>query len=569
MNLAFLHSRMGRFSDSLSTYSEISKAIDKHERRNILIFFEMSALPYALKGDIETARKTIAKCEPYLEKYVREKAIYFENLGLIEILAGNYGAAEKALKSGLEISLEIAPESALISQIKRLFGDLYVATCKFDLAERYAKEALVVAEKIGEQDEIAACYRIFARVEQHRGNENKAREWYKKAIDLYKRIGSQYELAVTHFLAATSGLYPDTDRTVFLYLARAYFESEEVRRYVEKIDALLRKVSPPHQKMRKLSDTDNGYPVVIAKSLEMKKLIAFAERAAESQMTVLLTGATGTGKDLLAEYIHYCSGRTGEFVSLNAAAIQDTIVESELFGSGKGGYTGSRDRAGIFERAHNGTFYLNEIADASPAFQAKLLEVLERKQVRRVGESNSRCINFRLIAASNQDLQQRIRDNLFRPDLYYRLAEIPIELPPLDSRGEDISALVEHFLAADFGYPDGHARHIEQLSKALSQRSWPGNVRQLRNVVRHLWLASDGDIRKMISLATKSDGSDSRYEKIISTLAEAGGNISEAARMLRIKRESTLRYWLKKFNINPRAYRCSQEMDPKRPDIAP
>ena len=543
-NLACVYFEAGRLRDALSIYLKFPVSVSKYSEKSALIAFTMSAIPHALKGDIGTAKRTIAKGKPYLDKYIREKAIYFENLGLISILDQDYETAEKALKSGLEISLEIAPESALVSQIKRLFGDLYVATNEFDLAEQYAKGALAVAEKINERAEIAACWRIFAQVEQHRGNEGKAREWYKKAVDLFILISSHYELAVTRYLAATSGLYYDGERTAMLYLAREYFESEGVAHYVGKIDGQLRKIQLPRRKINKAGDI---CPTIIAINQKMKKCVELAKNVAQSEMTVLLTGVTGTGKDLLARYIHYHSGRTGDFVPFNAAAIQDTMIESELFGSTKGAFTGSRDRTGMFEEADNGTFYLNEIADASLEFQAKLLEVLETHRVRRLGENKMRPVDFRLIAASNHDLHQRMRDNLFRPDLYHRLNEVHIDLPPLDQHKDDIPALVEYFLTfAGFDLTDGNEKDIEQLGKILSQRRWPGNVRQLKAEVSRLWLASRGNVTRMIELAQERGGTMAEYDELLAVLKETGGNQSKAAKLLGVS-EGTIRYRLKKL----------------------
>ena len=546
-NLAGVYLVTGNLKECRSTFDSYPLSVSTNGERDVLIAYFMSALPHALKGDIETAKRTIAKCKPYLDKYIREKAIYYENLGLISILDQDYEAAEKALKSGLEISLEIAPESALVSQTKRLFGDLYVAANEFDLAEQYAKEALAVAEKINERVEIAACRRIFAQVEQHRGNEGKAREWYKKAIDLFGLISSRYELAVTRYLAAISGLYYNGERTAMLYLAREYFESEDVAHYVGKIDGQLRKIQLPRRKINKAGDV---CPTIITVNQKMKKCLELAENVAQSEMTVLLTGVTGTGKDLLARYIHYHSGRTGAFVPFNAAAVQDTMVESELFGSTRGAFTGSRDRTGMFEEADNGTFYLNEIADASLEFQAKLLEVLETHRVRRLGENKMRPVAFRLIAASNHDLHQRMRDNLFRLDLYHRLNEVHIDLPSLDQRKDDISALAEHFLTfAGFDLTDGNAKDIEQLGRILSQRRWPGNVRQLKAEVSRLWLASKGNVTRMTELAQERGGTMAEYDELLAVLKETGGNQSKAAKLLGVS-EGTIRYRLKKLNVH-------------------
>ncbi len=548
MNLAYLLFMAGKLHDSVSKYNEIHTDIMKEGEKNTLIIFYMSALPHALKGDIATAKKTIEKCQPYLDKYIRDKAIYFENLGLISILDHDYKAAEKALTSGLKISLEIAPESALVSQIKRLFGDLYVASGKFDLAEKYSREALAVAEKINERVEIAACWRVLAQVEQHRGHDATAREWYKKAIDLFNLIGSRYELAVTRYLAATSGLYANAERIAMLYLAREYFESEDVRHYVEKIDVKLRRTQWPRRKVTKSEKPGVACPTIIAVNPQMKKLVEFAEHIAESEMTVLLTGATGTGKDIFAHYIHYHSGRPGEFVAVNAAAIPDTMIEAELFGSVKGAFTGSTDRPGLFEQAEKGTFYLDEIADASAEFQVKLLRVLESRVVRRLGENKTRKVDFRLIAASNHDLRQRMRDNLFRLDLYHRLNEICIDLRPLDQRKDDIPALVEHFLTfAGFDLSDGNAGDIERLGRVLARRRWPGNVRQLRTEVSRLWLSAKSDVGRMLELAQQSTP-ESERDELLEALAQAGGNQTKAARLLDVS-EGSIRYRMRKYCI--------------------
>jgi DNA-binding NtrC family response regulator/Tfp pilus assembly protein PilF len=544
-NLAYLFLISGKFNDALRTYASYPLSFGTHGDKPILNFYSMSSLPHAFKGDIKKAKDTIAQAKPYLDKYPREKAIYFENLGLISILDKDYHTAEQSLQAGLEISLKIAPESALVSQIKRLFGDLYIATKKYDLAEKYATEALAVAEKINERIEIAACWRIFARVEQHRGHTAKAREWYKKAIDLFNLNGSRYELAVTRYLYAVSDLCGYTERVALLHLAKEYFESEEVKPYIEKVEAALRETPVIRRPRRR---TPAACPRVIAVSPRMTKLVEFAQHIAPSEMTVLLTGPTGSGKDLLAHYIHYHSGRRGEFVAMNAAAVPDSMIETELFGCVRGAFTGSRNRKGLLEQADGGTFYLDEIADASPEFQAKLLRVLETRCVRRLGENESRRVDFRLIVASNHDLHQRMRDNRFRLDLYHRLNEIHIALPPLDERREDIPALVRHFLTfADIDLTDGDAAAVERLGSLLRRRSWPGNVRELKHEVKRLWTVAKGRLSRMVELAEEWCPQSER-ERLLDALERTGWNQSEAARMLGVS-EGTIRYRLKKLGL--------------------
>ncbi len=543
MNLAALCFRAGKLQKSISLYHQI---IGQLEGKDILIAFYNSSIPYALKGDYKTALETIQKTQPELQTYVRDQAIYYENLGLISILRGDYNRAENALNAGLKMSLEIAPESSLVSQIKRLLGDLYVATRKWRLAEKFAREALAVAEKISERVEIAACYRIFAQIEQHKNDDEKARMWFERAIDIFTQIGSLYELAVTRYLAATSGLYESGERTAMLYLAREYFQSEEVSHYVEKIDAQLRRIHIP----KRTPANKSGFPCpkVIAVNKEFREILELAKEAARSELSILLTGPTGTGKDILAEFIHYHSGRTGKFVKMNSAAIQNTLMESELFGSTRGAFTGSKDRIGLLEEAADGTFFLNEIADSSPEVQAKLLEALEFHHVKRLGENKVRKVNFRLITATNRDLLELIGKDRFRADLYHRLNEINIDLPPLKDRKEDIPMLTRHFLTfAGFDLTDATEKELDELGSIFMRRIWPGNIRELKAEIQRLWMMARGDIKKIIEYALKRN-EDIEREELITALQMAGGNYVKAAKILGVS-EGTIRYRIKKYKL--------------------
>jgi len=538
-NLARVLWNSGNLSKAQTVYAQYCLAGFESDEKLSFNYHYNSPMPHALKGDIKEARKRLAKCKPYLDTYKREKAIYFENLAWVNILDGKYAAAEKALKEGLELSLTIAPESALISQNKRLFGDLYIATEKYDLAQQYATEALEVAEKINERVEIAACWRVFAQVSQHRGDDAQAREWYDKAIDLFNLIGTRYELAVCRYLAAVSGLYDKRERTAMLYMARAYFEAEGVAPYIAKVESALS--AQPRPEVDKTAD---GCPTIITVNDQMKELLDLAEHVAQSEMTVFLTGETGTGKDLLARYIHFCSGRQGEFVTVNAAAIPNPMIESELFGHTKGAFTSAdRERPGLLEQADNGTFYLNEIADASPELQAKLLEVLETREVRRLGSNQSRKVNFRLIAATNHDLKARMHDGQFRVDLYHRLNEIPLTLPPLSARKEDIPPLVSYFLKESGYTEDGDG--VNRLAALLALQDYPGNIRELQGRVRHLLTVGKKDIKQMIALAEQAE---SERERLLRTLEACDWNRREAARVLGLS-EAAVRRRVVKFGL--------------------
>ncbi len=412
---------------NVCVYSNIANAVDRYKNRVYAIDVRNPTSPHLISqcriyGGANIEGRTAQTCDIG----VKDEYIYVANWRKINIL--KCVPKEKALKKGLKISLEIAPESALISQIKRLFGDLYLATNKYKLADKYTKEALVVAEKIGEKVEIAACYRIFAQLEHRNDNDNKsaqadkAKEYYTKAIDLFKLIGSRYELAVTQYLAATSGLYHNGVRHAMLYMTRDYFESENVKPYLKKIEKALKNPTTKE----KLKPIASGAPTIIAVNPQMKKLVEIAENVAQSDMSVLLTGETGTGKDLIASYIHHASCREGDFVEFNCPLFSDGLFESELFGSVKGAFTSAnKDRVGRVELANNGTLFLNEISEIPVQQQAKLLRVIETGEYEKVGSSKKLKTNCRIIVATNVDLKQRISDGKFRADLYHRINEIP------------------------------------------------------------------------------------------------------------------------------------------------
>ena len=324
--------------------------------------------------------------------------------------------------------------------------------------------------------------------------------------------------------------------------------------YVEKVEAKLNELRPHSSggvsSLDKGVDSDRTLaecPDIVTGSSAMREILTMAERVAPSDLNILLTGATGTGKDVLARYIHYHSNRPGRFVSVNASALPDSLVESELFGHTKGAFTGANtEKEGLFEAAHEGTFFLDEIADASLSFQAKLLEVIENHAVRRLGETTSRKVSFRLIAATNQDLSSRINNRHFRADLFHRLNQLEMHLPGLDERAGDFLPLVEYFLRTSGIDPseDGIRGHIERLAEKLSQRAWPGNVRQLRAEVNRLVVLSSRDVSRMVELVEETS-LPAEDRAVLSALNEADGNQAEAARKLGIP-ESTLRYRLKK-----------------------
>jgi Nif-specific regulatory protein len=233
-------------------------------------------------------------------------------------------------------------------------------------------------------------------------------------------------------------------------------------------------------------------PEIIGESPAIKKLFQLIHKVAATDATVLISGESGTGKELVARSIHNLSQRKDKpYIAQFCGSIPDTLLESELFGYKKGAFTGATsDKKGLFEVADGGTFFLDEIADISPALQAKLLRVLQNKEIIRLGDTKPIKIDVRIIAATNKDLKQLVQENKFREDLFYRLNVFPIEIPPLRERRSDIPILVRHFIKK---YSDREISITPQALKKLESFYWPGNVRQLENVIQRALILCDSN----------------------------------------------------------------------------
>jgi transcriptional regulator with GAF, ATPase, and Fis domain len=279
---------------------------------------------------------------------------------------------------------------------------------------------------------------------------------------------------------------------------------------------------------------------------------------APSRAPVLIEGETGTGKELVAGALHRASGRTGDLVAVNCAALPGDLVESELFGHAKGAFSSSdRPRRGLFRTADGGTLLLDEIGDLPLAAQAKLLRVLESSEVRAVGEDRPTTIDVRVVAATNKDLDVMVKSGAFRSDLYHRIASSTLWLPPLRDRLEDLPALAMHFLQ-----DEGVALGVRAIERLMTY-SWPGNVRELRNVIlsaatqakaRSSLLIDADDVKLRESSVDANGGDESLRASLIAALGQHKGNVSQAARELGMRRPQVYEV-LRRLGLDPERFR--------------
>ncbi len=355
------------------------------------------------------------------------------------------------------------------------------------------------------------------------------------------------------------------------------FERDEIIFKIRK--ALERRLLLKENK-RLLKEKETGPLQLIGKSEPMQRVFDQINLVASSDVTVLITGESGTGKDLTARSIHALSLRKNNaFIPVNCPTIPEHILESELFGYKKGAFTNAtRDKEGLFQEANRGTIFLDEIGDIGPAIQTKLLRVLQEKEIKPLGSTKIKKVDIRIIASTNRNLKQKIADNEFREDFFYRLNVLPIEMPPLRDRVTDIPMIADHLVAKHCKKMKKEAKKISpEVKDLLMKQPWPGNVRELENILVQGIVYSKGDTivlsdipLKDVNLVKKSfmGSADSslaslsykeakekllrefNHDYIGAKLSMTSGNITQAAKRCRMDRQA-LQQIMKRFSIDP------------------
>ena len=343
------------------------------------------------------------------------------------------------------------------------------------------------------------------------------------------------------------------------------FDRDELQIIIEKAQNLQSLMSENIRLRQELADRFSLGNIIGASS-KMKRIYDMVARVAKSDSTVLLQGESGTGKELIARAIHFNSSRAKKpFITVNCSAIPENLMESELFGHVKGAFTGAvKDKVGKFEAAEGGTIFLDEIGDIRKDLQVKLLRVLQEKSIDKVGSTQDINVDVRVIAATNILLETAIEEGKFREDLFYRISVIPILLPPLRERKDDIPLLVQHFMAKHGGKD---CKMLSEVLDILNRYDWPGNVRELENIIERAIVLKKEDnvispedipdhikikqLRSQMSLEIPDEGVKlEEVEKalIINALNKAGQNQTRAAELLNISRQ-TLIYRMQKYDI--------------------
>jgi transcriptional regulator with PAS, ATPase and Fis domain/Flp pilus assembly protein TadD len=578
-------------------------------------------------GYLSVLLREFSKAESYLKKayhiayensFLRELAIHHEYSGELSFIQGDLEEAENHYLDAIRIGEKIAPQSAIISQTYRLLAELYTERGEFEKGLISCEKSLVVSKSIGERLEEALAYRTLGRLYGQQDHPALVKENFAQATRMLEEIGVKFELARTYldmgkngsfdfwekirFLGRAEDLASQLDSPYhsgkikfafallffknkeyenasnFLERAKEIFEQCQERKDLEKVSELEKQIQAvfPTKERSKESSPAFSFNDIITQNGPMLEMLENLQRIKDSDITILLEGETGTGKDLLAKAIHFTSSRKNKrFVVVNCAALPETLFESELFGYKKGAFTGaSSNKKGLLDEAAGGTLYLDEVSEVPLPIQVKLLRAIEEKEITKLGEVKPQKVDFRVIAATNRNLEKLVEEGRFRNDLYYRLSVIKFNLPPLRERREDIPLLVEHFIKkyspngqAQVGPVPGISGFDPKIMGLFLNYDWPGNVRELENDLKSLlvFVGNEGKIPfELLSHCQDkfNNGKSTNHTSLLSQLAEyekeqikialAKSNWikTKAARFLNID-EALLRYKIKKYNITP------------------
>jgi two-component system response regulator HydG len=564
---------------------------------------------HRLQRDFDAARRNLTRAYTMASelRVPREECLALEFLGDVYRDEEQPEAARRYYARGLAIAESIAPEGDLVPELLRRDGECHVLAGNVDEALPILARARVLAGKLGDRFEEGVALRCLAQATTATDDFAAAQEYAEASIRLLSEIAARHELAIAHLTAAEAhfaraarqasnsaphrpeeadrvredaGTLPILDdawrhAVTAQHLCQELGVAYWLREAQKSLAAVARKRVDELKRLQRAAVAVAGVErPIISASQAMADVLQLIDAFAPYEEPILITGATGVGKELVARRIHtHSKRRDRQFVAVNVAAIPSTMFEREFFGHVKGAFSGAdSDQPGFAGEANGGTMFLDEIGDMPPETQVKLLRLLQDGSYKCLGDPDERFTDIRLVAATNARLLDRVEDGRFRADLYYRLRILEIFVPPLSERSEDIVPLLEHFLSQSAGYPVNLRDYFNPTSvRALHEYPWPGNVRELATVARRAYITMEAQRRVDIEIGFPphrmrltgpgeadlaaaeaqgggSDGDALTRSRLLLVLAETDGNRAEAARRLGISR-ATLYRKLNRFGI--------------------
>ena len=558
MNLGIIHQKRGDWTGAQGFYAEAERVFKQ---------VGMSVANAAIGlGNVARLERRFADAEALLETALdrarqqqlqREEVLAIEFLGELEFDRARPDRALARYEEALLLAERIAPEGDLVVELERRRAEALCAVGRLDIADRACEKAIRLARTTDDRLEYAVAHRVAGEIAMARGERESAIDLWKRSLDRLIACNERLEQGRVHLLLGHALTDPRVARR-HLYRAIGLLSELSSVYWLEKAEDELASVGagaePAAARPGSLLGRRHRAPSLVACSNGMRGIESLARRAAATELSVLVTGETGTGKELIARTIHGLSPRAGRpFLAVNCGALRADLAISQIFGHRKGAFTGAHaDGVGLVEAAHGGTLFLDEVGELPLDVQVTLLRFLETGEYLRLGEAHARRADVRIIAATNRELRGGEGERTFRRDLLFRLNEIEIELPSLRERAEDIVPLARHFLAF-YGGLEAPELTAEAEGLLRSYR-WPGNVRELENVMKRVAALHAGDrhvdatemLPFLSTAAPRSNGSshstahgatDERAE-ILAAYREVRGNKSRLAERLGVSRKT-------------------------------
>ncbi len=603
--LAGIYFRETRYALSLEVLLEAAEVarVENLQKKLVILFGNIGRL-YSLMGKLESAKEYLKLCDELCQQmgdlreslrarlsrgyvlmqqtHFAEAARIFDEIqpqlgrqemvkdaiiaqtyqGELAVRTGQTEAASVILHDAHEKAVRLGPESALVVSVLRWLAETMAAIRDFRRCLAYVNQALPAAGKLNDKVEESALLRLKAMCLEQMKNDTPAREAYESALALLDETGARLALAECLVAAGRSRLFASAQKTMFICRAEEIYRRCQVVFKADEILAAFHEAVPSGT-VKASNPPKSGVNGPVSQNKKMQKILAQLRLLHTVDIPLLFTGETGVGKDYLARYFHSLARPGRPLVIVNCAAIPENLIEAELFGHDRGAYTGAETtRKGLFEAADKGVILLDEIGELPLSMQAKLLTVLETRKLRPLGTTREIELDILFLAATNRDLAEMVRGGTFRQDLFYRLAGISIEVPPLRDRKEDIPSLLDYFMRR-YGLLTNGSGPDPDLIRQFVAYDWPGNIRQMENRVRQLEALSVlGQDRPLAELARRLFD-DNLPERTLSLFEEVelletrllrealistGGNKSEAARILSIH-ESTFRAKMKRYQL--------------------